>query len=122
MSGFGTGFDEGQTKTYADLARHIKAMIPREVSPSAYEDVLIMFEALQTYLTAENDRLLMLTKELATKETSLAETERRLTLEKRALAIMPRSRDASVIHEAPTRAEQPKGRSIWGRRFTTAQG
>ena len=120
-SPFGTGYDEAQTRTYKDLALAIKNMSPRDVSPSAYEDVLLMMETMQAFLTGENERLTELGKELSAKETTLGETERRLTLEKRALAIMPRSRDASLIHEAPTRVEQPKGRSIWGRRSITVQ-
>jgi len=121
-SPFGSGYDEAQTKTYKDLALAIKNMSPRDVSPSAYEDVLLMMETMQAFLTGENERLTELGKELAAKEATLAETERRLTLEKRALAIMPRSRDASLIHEERRAIEPAKGKGRWGLRFTTVQG
>jgi hypothetical protein len=123
---FGSGYDEGQTKTYRDLAVAVRDMQPREVNPSAYEDVLVMFEALQAFLTGEDKRLTELGNELSKRETALVEAERRLALEKRAVAIMPKRRDATLTTEHPSEATQAKlvfGRSLlWGRQSTTIRG
>jgi hypothetical protein len=94
MSASETRFDDGQPKTYADLAKAIKDMSPRDVSPSAYEDVVLMMECMQGFLTGEWERLTQLGKALEAKEIALKETERRLGLEKRVLlGILPRSGD-----------------------------
>jgi len=108
---FGTGYDENQTKTYRDLARVVKEMQPREVNPSAYEDVLLLFETLQEFLTSEDARLTQLGNDLATRIKALEEGERKLALEKRAIGLVPRSRDGEIKTHVVERVAERKG---WG--------
>ena len=122
-SPFGTGYDEQQSKTYRDLALAIKNMSPRDVSPGAYEDVLLMMETMQAFLTGENERLTQLGVQLSSREAALGEAEKRLQLEKRALGMVARSGDASLTHGAVVRDVEPiQGRGLWGRRSTIVRG
>lgn len=118
-SAFGSGYDDTVTRTYADLAKAVKDLKPEEVNPAAYDDLIVMFQAMRDYLAGEHDRLTRLGNELADREVAVAKRERQAALEKQALALLPRDGSGRLVgHKQET---QGRTRGLgWARRFSAS--
>lgn len=117
-SAFGSGYDDTATRTYADLAKAVKDLKPEEVNPAAYDDLIVMFQAMRDYLTGEHERLTCLGESLTDREVAVSKREKQVRLEKKALALLPRDGAGRIIERG---RRETRGGFGWGKRFSASK-